>query len=402
MGEEIHSSSALRRSGLELGVSMAPSPIVPRPVTLDPHRSVIFPNRIRELRTTHGFPKLLALAAALPDIPYIRLSKIERGEVVARADEVERIAHLLGAAPRDLLVDLDDPAFDIAIWSEPFADGKAADRTEEEFAVLLGAAMRAKRARSENLTIAAIERDYDLPPVILSRIENAVKTLDRWNDATVERICRFFGVADESALRGAVAEQHRAGLLDDYLGLVTDPDARLRKTRAHISKLLGDLDASSGARSGAGDQQPETPTAEQIDPSREASGTRRDSSKLQLVRLLRVVGAPLAGGLIAPTEAGLRVEAPRSAGPRAFGLRICRPTLGAGLPGNSIVIVDPDVIPSSGGLAALREDGNFRLLAITFDLHGAMIGRSVNPDLELPLDAIDPVDIMAVISASFT
>lgn len=380
---------------------MVSAPLIPRPVVLDPYRNVIFPNLIREVRTGRGFPKLLALAAALPDIPYIRLSKIERGEVVARADEVERIARLLDVAPHDLLVDLDNPAFNIASWSEPFADGKTADKAEEEFAVLLGAAMRARRACSDELTIAAIEREYDLPPVILSRIENAVKTLNRWNDATVDRICRFFDVADAKALRHAVTEQHRKGQLDDYLSLVTDPDARLQKTRAHLSKLLSDLEASAAEKPALRDANVEILAAETPDTSSESGVTRRDNSKLQLVRLLPVIGAPLAGGLIAPIEVGLRVEAPRSAGPRAFGLRICRPTLGAGLPGNSIVIVDPDIFPSSGGLAALSEDGNYRLLAITFDLSGAMIGHSVNPALELPLDAVDPADIMAVISASF-
>lgn len=382
-------------------MSIVSAPRIPRAVVLDPHRNVVFPNRIRELRVSNGFPKLLALAAALPDIPYIRLSKIERGEVVARADEIERIARLLNVAPPDLLVDLDDPAFDLAGWSEPFADGKSADRAEEEFAVLLGAAMRRTRARSDEITIAAIERDYDIPPVILSRIENAVKTLDRWNDATVERICRFFDVADENALRDAIAQQHRQGLLEDYLSLVTDPDARINKTRSHLAKLRSELEASSAVMPAANDQQEKMPAAEQPDPSREAEALRRDNSNLELVRFLSVVGAPLAGGLIAPAETGLRVEAPRTAGPRAFGLRICRPTLGAGLPGNSIVIVDPDIFPSSGGIAALREDGNFRLLAITFDLNGAMIGHSVNPGLEMPLDLVDPDDIMAVISASF-
>lgn len=399
MGEEVHGTlSASHRSPAGMRMSMVPAPAVPKPVLIDPYRNVIFPNRIRELRTSRGFPKLLALAAALPDVPYIRLSKIERGEVVARVDEVERIASLLRVEPRDLLVDLDDPGFDIGSWAEPFADGKTADRAEEEFAVLLGAAMRAARARSDELTIAAIERDYDLPPVILSRIENAVKTLNRWNDATVARICRFFDVADEDALRAAVAEQYRAGVLDGYVNLVTDPDARLQKSRAHLAKLLSDLEKPSAAKIPANDQQ----ATGLLDPTHEEGNAPRDKSKLQLVRLLPVIGSPLAGGLIAPTELGLRVESPRSAGPRAFGLRIFRPTLGAGLPGNAVVIVDPDLFPSAGGLAALRVGDNFRVLAITFDGDGAMIGRSVNPALELPLDSIDPADVMAIVSASFT
>jgi transcriptional regulator with XRE-family HTH domain len=400
--EEVHGTPvSLRRSPSGERISTLQHPVGPRPIVIDPHRSVIFPNRIRELRTANGFPKLLALAAVLPDIPYIRLSKIERGEVVARADEVERIAGLLGVAARDLLVDVDDPDFDIARWSEPFADGKAADRVEEEFAVLLGAAMRARRARSDELTIAAIERDYELPPVILSRIEKAVKTLNRWNDATVVRICRFFEVADEAALRAAIAEQHRAGLLDDYFHLVTDPDARLEKSRAHLAKLLKDIDGLSAAKPPSDDRYAELHNTEPVDGSDDPDATRGNRTKLQLVRLLPLLGAPLAGGLIAPIELGQRVESPRSAGPRAFGLRIFRPTLGAGLPANAVVIVDPDVFPSSGGLAVLREDGNFRVLAIAFDGDGAMIGRSVNPALELPLDSVDPADIMAIISASF-
>lgn len=384
---------------------MVSSPTVPKPIVLDPYRAIIFPNRIRKQRTRHGFPKLLSLASALPAIPYIRLSKIERGEVVARADEIQRIAALLGVPPRDLLVDIEDSDFDIGQWSEPFAEGKAADKAEEEFAVLLAAAVRARRARSAELTIAAIERDHGIAPVILSRIENAAKPLNRWNDATVERVCRFLEVSDGGALRREVEQQYRDGRLDDYVGVITDPAVRVQKTRACLSRLVKELEQSAvhietpAARETGTEPLPAEPTDIVAAPRPRAPLAE---ARLQGVRLVPVLGAPLPDGLIAPVETGRTVEAPRAAGRRAFGLRICRPTLGAGLPGSTIVIVDPDAFPSSGGLAAVRVDGNYRLLAITFDLGGAMIGHSVNPSLEMPLDAVDPADIMAIVGAQFT
>lgn len=396
--QEQRPSRGRRQSEEDSRVAAVPTAAVPRPIVVDRHRSYIFPNRIRELRAQRGFPKLLALASKLPEIPYIRLSKIERGEVVARADEIIRIAELLGVPPRDLLIDVDDPAFDIEDWSRPFRDGKSADEGEEEFAILLAAAMRARRARSADLTIAVIERDYGIPPVILSRIENAQKTFDRWNPATVNGICRLFDVDDERALRREVEQQYRQGLLNEFVGAVADPSVRLEKTRKRTAELLHEIEAAVAkvGQAAKADRVTSMPRG-----SRLRSAAARADAEAEQVRQIPVIGAPLPEGLIAPVETGLTVEAPRVAGPRSFGLRICRPTLGAGLPGNAIVIADPDAFPSSGGLAVLREDGNYRLLAITFDLNGAMVGRSINPSLEVSLDAIDPSDIAAVLSASF-
>jgi hypothetical protein len=153
-------------------------------VPVDLYRCFVFPNRMREQRRAAGHAKLLRLASAIPEIPYIRLSKIERGEVVPRAEELRRIAAALNIAPDHLLLDIDAPGFDIARWAEPFLDGAPADPAAERFAVLLAAAVRARRTADPALTIAAIEREYGLAPVNLSRIENAQKTFDRWNAAT--------------------------------------------------------------------------------------------------------------------------------------------------------------------------------------------------------------------------
>ncbi|WP_114955037.1 helix-turn-helix domain-containing protein [Sphingosinicella terrae] len=371
------------------------------PIIPDRFRQFIFPNRMRELRRRHGFPKLLALAAMLPDIPYIRLSKIERGEVVARPDEIVRIAGLLGVEPTDLLIDVDSPEFDMASWSEPFQDSRAPDEEEERFAIMLAAAMRIRRAQSSELTIAALDKVYGLPPVILSRIENAFKTLDRWNDATVRGLCRVFGVENARALRQLVQDRYRHGLLDDQIGAVADPEARLRKTRERVSRLAEALATSVAAPVPAVPGVPQPfETASERPVARPARLDRPDSSGAES-RLVPVLGVPIAGGLIAPQETGHLVEAPRAAGPRAFGLRICRPSLGLGLPGSAVVVADPDVFPASGGLALLREQDNYRLVAITFDRNGAMIGHSVNPDMEIAVDAVDPSDVAAVLSAVF-
>ena len=95
------------------------------------------------------------------------------------------------------------------------------------------------------------------------------------------------------------------------------------------------------------------------------------------------------------------IEAPARAGPRAFALRVCRATLGAGLPANAVVVADPDRLPVVGSIAALRTGDAYRLVTVTFDRSGATFGYSVTPDMEINLDALDPADIAAVIAAVF-
>lgn len=377
----------------------------PRPIELDPYRTLVFPNRLREQRRRRGYPKLLQLVAKLPEIPYIRLSKIERGEVVARADELVRIAAVLGIAPADLLVDIDDPRFDIAVWAEPFHDGGGFNADEERFAVMLAAAMRARRAGDRELSIARLNAEFGIPPVILSRIENAQKTLDRWNAATLQALCRLFGVGSVAALRKLVARQYEEGQLDAHVSAIAGPEVRMARTRARIAELAAEL-------AGAGTPVPQRrlPSAEaprrQLIPGGAPAQPALVSAAPGAVaastsRVLPVYGAPLAGGLIALTPTGEVIEAPRQAGARSFGLKVCRPTLGAALPGQAIVVVDPDRFPSAGGLAAARQGDGYRLLTVTVDRNGAMKGYSLHPDLEVAIDDLDPADVATVISAVF-
>ncbi|MEG3144388.1 XRE family transcriptional regulator [Sphingomonas sp. RT2P30] len=369
----------------------------PAEIVLDRYRAFIFPNRIREQRRRRGYQKLMALSALLPDIPYIRLSKIERGEVVARADELQRIGRALDIPPGALLSDVAQPGFDIAAWAQPFLDGRPWEQDEDRMAVMLGAALRVRRNNDRTLTIAALDRDYGLPAVILSRIENAQKTLDRWNETTIAALCRLFGVADGDALRRAITEQYQRGDLDGYVTSIADPEARMARTRQRMNELATQLDADASrtrARKRAQTKGSNPAVAKTVPPAIPPAATAQRGE-------LTVYGAPLPGGLIADVATDTRIDAPRPAGPRAFGLRVCRATLGAGLPANAIVVADPDRAPTVGGLAVVRNESGYRLVTVTIDRTGATKGYSLAPDLEINLDELNPADVFAVISAVF-
>lgn len=366
-----------------------PRAATPNDIVLDPNRAFIFPNRVREQRQRQGLQKLMALSNLIADIPYIRLSKIERGEVVARADELIRIARALDIAPEDLLIDVDARGFDIASWAEPFRDMSAWNEADEREAVLVGAALRVRRNQDRALTIAVLDRDYGLPAVILSRIENAQKPLDRWNSATLASLCRVFGASSVPVLQEMITAQYRRGELDGFVRTITDPEIRLARTRERVVALRTALSTLAGGSGSPG----------------AASKTPHGASAAPLAtyrpRELRVYGAPLAGGLIDFTATEAMVEAPSRAGPRAFALRVCRATLGAGLPANAVVVADPDRLPAVGGIAAIRTGEAYRLVTVTFDRNGVTIGYSVAPDMEINLDELDPASVAGVIGAVF-
>jgi len=360
---------------------------------IDCHRTLVFPNRIRKFRKQLNIGSLLELSDRLPTITYIRLSKIERGEIFARADELRALGKALGVEPDDLLVDVDDPDFDIAAWAQPLHGAAPADAEEELGAVLLAAALRARRGGDPALTIAVLEQDYGIAPVVLSRIENALKPLGRWNGDVRAALRRLFGAADDAALVAQVEAMHARGDLAPVLPLVANPEIRLAKSRARIAALHEELAVPASAAPVPQKPAPLAQTAAE-EPAESETGTAR-------IRLLSVFGTPLPEGLIAQTPTGAVVEAPRGAGPRAYGLRLGRPTLGAGLPGRATLVVDPDRYPATGGLAVVREEGGLRVLSVAADRHGRMLGYSESPDLEVAIDALEPSTVAAVLSAVF-
>lgn len=317
--DEARSTAESFRSARPHAALVATTPNPAHGIPLDPYRAYVFPNHVRDQRPRNGFSRLLALAAALPEIPYIRLSKIERGEVFARADELVRIGGALGIDPAALLIDVDAPGFSIAAWAESFLESRTPDVGEERFAVMLGAALRALRHGDRGLTIAALDKRFGLPPVVLSRLEHAQKTLDRWNDGTVAALCRLFDVPDAAALRRHVAAMLGRGELDPFIGGIASPEARVARTRERVAQLAADL---AGPRAVVAEQPRTRPRPEQ------AEATPRQTGR----RALPVFGSPLPDGLVARTPTGAEVEAPQAAGPHAFGLRAAGLRWGAACP----------------------------------------------------------------------
>ncbi|USI72010.1 XRE family transcriptional regulator [Sphingomonas morindae] len=364
----------------------------------DPYRSLVFPNAIRRARRAAGFATLLALAAHLPDLAYIRLSKIERGEIFAKPEEVRAIAAVLALPPERLLIDIDAPDFDIAAWAAELRDWHPAPPDEDRFAILLGAAVRALRARAPGLTIAAIEARHHIPPVMLSRVEAAMKPFGRWHPGLRAALCDLLGVADEAALRAHVEALAETDALAPFIAAIAAPEIRIAKTHARVAALRLALTgaASAPARRPPPPRRdpPSPPPARAVDP---APADR----EMRAVPLLPVFGTPRADGLIGRTPLGQWVEAPSVAGPRAYGLRSDRQSLGLGLPAGAILIVDPDRFPAPGTLAVLREAEGMRLLAIGLDREGQMRGHSVNPPRDIAIDACDPADLATVIAARF-
>ncbi|MEN2786114.1 helix-turn-helix domain-containing protein [Sphingomonas qilianensis] len=370
-------------------------------IVADPFRAIVFPNRVRDQRRQAGMAKLLQLAGKLPHIPYVRLSKIERGEVVAKASELIAIADQLGVPPHDLLIDIADTDFDIAAWAAGLQDWEAADPEEDRLAVLLAAALRALRDSDGSRTIAALERDFGIAPVILSRLENAFKPLGRWNRQTIDALCRLFGVADGAALRTHLTTLFGGGLLDPYLAQIANPAHRMARSRDKIAALRRDLQEGRVPPRPAKTPQPGRIIPFAVNDVGGTAAESLDAAPSEMVRLVPVFGAPLPDGLIARTATGDVVEAPRSAGRDAYGLRVCRATLGPGLPARAVVVVDPGRFPASGGIAAVTEESGIRLLMVTCDRHGSMMGYSQNPDLEIAMEGLPASAVATVIGAIY-
>ena len=328
---------------------------------------------MREVRLAQGHTHLMRLAQALPTIPYIRLSKIERGEVVARAAELRAIGEALGVPAASLLLDLDDGDFDIADWAVRFRSPDAASPSDERLTVLVAAAVRARRQSGVGLGIIEVGQQFGIAPVTLSRIENAQRPWSSWNPATRDALLELLGVAGSQAVGDYVEVQYRSGALDAVLPLIDGPAEREERTRARITQLREEL-AEPG-----------------LPPSLET----------QSGGLLPVIGVPGPDGLILDRSSGQSSPAPPGLGPRGFALRMCRPTLGGALPGQAVLFVDPDRFPVAGGLAALRERNGFRVLAVTIDQSGNLTGYSLNPAHRRDFAEMDESDVYAVVAAAY-
>lgn len=359
-------------------------------IEVDPYRSVVFPNRIREQRLAAGYSSLLGFGRLLPDIPYVRLSKIERGEVFARADELARIADAIGVPARTLLIDVEAADFNIALWYAPFADGSVMDDPEElRRAVLLAAALRRQREIDPSLTSATLATHYGLAPVIVSRVENAIKGPARWSSEIIAALCRVLQIADPSALPAKLDMAAADDSLRPYLGSIPGVRDRIARTVARVAALTADLQRGP---------------IERVPPPRTTAVTGV-AARLGL-RVLPVLGRPGAtAGTLTLDPAGGSVEAPPTAGADAFAVRVCRATLGVGLPSGAVVVVDPGRHPAAGGLALVKdgtdEQAVHRIVAVIVDRDGALHGCSHQPPFEVALDTLPAGHAAAIVAAYF-
>ncbi len=350
-------------------------------VPVDPYRGFVFPNHIRDYRRRAGHQKLIGLSHRLPGITYIRLSKIERGEVAARAHELVEIANVLGVTPEALLVDVDAEGFSIESWATPFVNLPMLDLERERFAVLLAASVRYLRSTDRGLTIQMIAERHAIAPVNLSRIENAQRNFEEWNAPTRQAIAALFDTANEAALRARIDQLHRAGDLDPWMSAVSDPAERMRRTRERIAALRAEL------------------RGEAVTP--DAPAQPQSVAMLDSVTTIPVRGLAGADGLILDQETGERVQVPPGCGAHVIALRLCRATLGAGLPGQAILFIDPDRYPIGGGLAAVREPGGFRILAVATGMDGTLTGHSLFPQKSINISALNQDTAHAVVAARF-
>lgn len=368
-------------------------------IIFDPFRGLVFPNAIREQRRRQGWESLLTLAGSLPNIPYIRLSKIERGEVFAKASELIAIAAALDVEAESLLVDVAAPDYTISRWAGLRGEAVRVDPEAEELAMLLAATFRARRSNAPELTLARLQSEYGLPAVIVSRIENAAKTLDKWNTQTLHAVSAVLGIAGARDLPRYLRDQHASGTLDAWLVRIPGAADREARTRARVAALRGELKNPS-------------PVMPEPKPSPHVPPDNAQKQQTNVARRLILCGTPVADGLIDPrispkdgsadhVTAGLDataeyVAAPAGAGPNAYALRMCRPSLGGAIPGHAVLIVDPDRFPVHGGLAVLTEGEMRRVVTLTTDREGRLTGHSLNPEKCLPLDDIPPADIAMV------
>ena len=371
----------------KMGDHTPSAPSRPGEIPIDPYRAYPFPNAIREERKRAGYSSLLALSQKMPEIPYIRLSKIERGEVFAKPAELLSIAATLGLEDASrLLVDVEDSDFSVALWAGLSGEKIELNREAEELAMLMAAALRARRAQDPELTLARLNEEFGLPAVIVSRIENAAKAFDRWNANTLSSVCAILGVKSRKDLARHLRASFERGELAAWLNRIPGALEREARTRHKVAELrtkLGQLEERYSSYRAPASSHNNEPAKRTPQPASEPLS-------------LQVLGVPLGDGLIEPYPNPHHVHAPDGSGPNAYALRMCRASLGAAIPAQAILIVDPDRTPLSGGLAILREKEGLRVLAVTTDREGRLCGHSSNPEKDIALDTVAPSDLQLV------
>ena len=143
-------------------------------------RSTVFPNKLRDLRRKAGYETLVDFIreTGLEEINYIRLAKIERGQIFPRPDEVVALAKLLNVEPMSLFIDTVEKDFDRESWARDHTEASLTYRGGTREDMKIGAALRIRR-RELGLSTTDLKKKFGMPAATASRIENAERPFHR-------------------------------------------------------------------------------------------------------------------------------------------------------------------------------------------------------------------------------
>jgi hypothetical protein len=214
----------------EAGIQRTPYANIPkgktmRNVTLPTAWDILQPNTIAELRALRGFHTIRALSQAIPEMPYSRLYKIEKGTCIPRESELGIIAERLNTTPDRLLLE-GCTAAEAAAWSKVRSGRVQRASGGDAQAVTLAAAIRYEIKRM-GLNTAEILRRADLPWTNYHRLINAEQSTHRWSDRTMAGAMWIMGQKTWDGVIVRSQELRDQGRLDVFLRDLASPRTRL-------------------------------------------------------------------------------------------------------------------------------------------------------------------------------
>ena len=208
-------------------------------------RLTVFPNKLREIRREAGYETLkdFVEATKLDAVNYIRLAKIERGQIFPRPEEMLALAEVLKVEPIDLVIDTLDGKFDRVAWAHEnikatlkFSGGNRKD-------MRIGAALRVRR-RILGIPILSLQA-FGLPAATASRIENAERPFERWKPKVQKAVARAFGLRSMDNVEKVIDSYEEDGSLAATMAELFSPEALAER---HDNNLLSLLRALPGKK----------------------------------------------------------------------------------------------------------------------------------------------------------
>jgi len=185
---------------------------------------VLNPNAIAEIRVLRGYESLKALSRALPEIPYARLYKLERGTSIARESELRIIAKVLRTRPASLMLSSMN-AEQAQAWADSSTVHLRKVRGGDRQSVILAAAIRYEAHRRTYLYRHIIE-DLRIPWSTYHKMIHAERPIDRWSDRAMFGIMKMMAVPSWDEVVSKSQKLHDAGVLTWHLQEVVKPRKR--------------------------------------------------------------------------------------------------------------------------------------------------------------------------------